>query len=164
VLFPALLRLSLPAVTLGALALVATGCSTSYRVGDKVLAEWETNDYPASILAVEAPGRYKVHFINYDPIWDESVPATRIKGRIKEGTHLQAPPPPPKVKARMLALGNKTSISTYRAGDRVKVDWKGTFYPALILDVLGGERYRVHYEGYDNNWDENVDISRMQRK
>lgn len=137
------------------------GCAKSYRVGDEVLVEWEGNDYPASILAIESPGRFRVHYVSYDSIWDESVPATRVKGKVKG--HIQPPPPPPKVRARM-AMGNKLSNSTFRQGDRVKVDWKGSFYPATIVEVLGNERYRVHYDGYDANWDENVDISRIQRK
>jgi hypothetical protein len=73
------------------------------------------------------------------------------------------PPPPPRVRARMTA-GNKTTISTFRQGDRVKVDWKGSFYSATVVEVLGNERYRVHYDGYDANWDENVDIARIQRR
>jgi hypothetical protein len=63
-----------------------------------------------------------------------------------------------------MGTGSKASLSTFKVGDHVKAEWKGTYYPATILLVLGGERYRVHYDGYDQNWDENVDISRIQRK
>lgn len=141
--------------------LLLVGCSNPYRVGDRVLVEWEGNDYPASILVIESPGRFRVHFEGYESIWDESVPATRIKGKAKG--HITPPPPPPKVRARM-SVGNKTTTSTFRQGDRVKVEWKGTPYSATIVEVLGNERYRVHYDGYDANWDENVDISRIQRR
>ena len=145
------------------LSVALAACGKSYRVGDRVLVDWEGPDpYPAVILAVESPGKYRIHYENYDAIWDESVPVTRIKGKIT-GPLPPAPPPPPKVRARM-AAGNKVTMSTFKPGDRVKVDWKGTYYPATVLVVLGGERYRVHYDGYDSNWDENVDISRIQRK
>jgi len=144
-----------------ALLLLLAACSKSYRVGDRVLVDWEGADYPASVVVVEGPGRYKVHYEGYEAIWDESVPATRIKGKVHGA--VQVPPPPAKVRARM-AAGNKASLSTFKVGDRVKVDWKGSFYPATVLLVLGNERYRVHYDGYDQNWDENVDISRIQRK
>jgi hypothetical protein len=147
-----------------ALALSVAACSKSYRVGDHVLVEWEGADYPAAVQAVEGPGKYRIHFEGYDPIWDESVPIARIKRKLPESGSVPSPPPPAKVRARMASGAGKTQLSTFKIGDRVKVDWKGTFYPATILVVLGGERYRVHYEGYDQNFDENVDISRIQRK
>jgi hypothetical protein len=145
------------------LMLLLSACSKSYRVGEKVLVEWEEKgpSYPAYVTVIEGPGRYRVHFDGYETIWDESVPATRIKGRVSGP--VTAPPPPAKVKARM-GNGNKAQLSTFKVGDRVKVDWKNTVYPATILAVHGNERYRVHYDGYDTNWDENVEISRIQRK
>lgn len=143
------------------LALLLGACASNYRVGDRVLVEWEGNDYPASILVIESTARFRVHFEGYESIWDESVPATRIKGKVKG--YVLPPPPPPRVRARMTA-GNKATISTFRQGDRVKVDWKGSFYSATVVEVLGNERYRVHYDGYDANWDENVDIARIQRR
>lgn len=142
-------------------ALALAACSSPYRVGDRVLVEWEGNEYPASILVIESTARFRVHFEGYESIWDESVPATRIKGKVKG--HVVAPPPPPKVRARTSA-SNKTPLSTFRQGDRVKVDWKGALYPATILEVLGNERYRVHYDGYDANWDETIEVSRIQRR
>ncbi|MCU0658398.1 MAG: hypothetical protein MUF64_25010 [Polyangiaceae bacterium] len=141
--------------------LLSLACSTPYRVGDRVLVEWDGNDYPASILVIESQARFRVHFEGYESIWDESVPATRIKGKVQG--HITPPPPPPRVRARMSA-GSKTPTSTFRQGDRVKVEWKGAFYTATILEVIGNERYRVHYDGYDANWDEVVDITRIQRK
>ncbi len=150
-----------------ALALVAAlalaACSKSYRVGDRVLVDWDGADYPASVVAVEGPARYKVHYEGYEPIWDESVPLLRIRRKIHDTDRIQVPPPPAKVRARMTA-GNKQSQSAFKVGDRVKVDWKGSYYPAVIMLVLGSERYRVHYEGYDANWEENVDGTRIQRK
>jgi hypothetical protein len=144
--------------------LTLSGCSKSYRVGDQVMVEWEGPlPYPAKILAVESPGKYRVHYEGYEPIWDESVPATRIKGKY-QGTVKQKPPPPAKVRARMPQTPGAAVQSVYKVGDRVKVEWKGSFYPASIIGVLGNERYRVHYDGYDLNWDEDVDFARIQRK
>ncbi len=148
---------------LGALfALTLPACTKKYAVGDEVLVEWEGADYPASIVAVEGSARYRVHFQGYDPMWDESVPLSRVRGRLREKV-TNPPPPPAKVRARM-AQGNKSQVSLFKLGDRVRVDWKGTVYPAVIVAVLGNERYRVHYEGYDANWDENVEVSRIQRR
>lgn len=142
-------------------ALALAACSNPYRVGDRVLVEWEGNEYPASILMIESAARFRVHFEGYESIWDESVPSTRIKGKVKG--HVVHPPPPPKVRARMNS-GDKMPMSTFRQGDRVKVEWKGAYYPAIVLEVLRNERYRIHYEGYDANWDETVEVSRIQRR
>lgn len=146
------------------LVLGPIACSRTYKVGDKVLVQWEESSpevYPALVLSVDSPGKYRIHYDGYDPIWDESVLATRIKGTVHGSP--KRPPPPAKVRARLPSAGAAPQ-SMYKVGDRVKVDWKGSFYPATILAVLGGERYRVHYDGYDSNWDEDVEFSRIQRK
>jgi hypothetical protein len=145
-----------------ALPLALGACSRPYRVGDRVLVEWEGDEYPASVLVVESPGRFRVHYEGMDSVWDESVPATRIKGRVS-GTP-RHPPPPSKVRARGAGGAQGAPPSLYKVGDRVKIDWKGAFYPGTVVAVLGGERYRVHYDGYDANWEENVDLNRLQRK
>ena len=47
----------------------------------------------------------------------------------------------------------------YRVGDHVLVEWEeGKTYPAYVLEVNGRSRYRVHFEGYDSRWDEDVGI------
>lgn len=50
----------------------------------------------------------------------------------------------------------------YRVGDHVLVEWEeGKAYPAYVLEVNGRSRYRVHFEGYDSRWDEDVGIDRI---
>jgi hypothetical protein len=50
----------------------------------------------------------------------------------------------------------------YRVGDHVLVEWEeGKSYPAYVLEVNGRGRYRVHFEGYDSRWDEEVGIDRI---
>lgn len=46
-------------------------------------------------------------------------------------------------------------------GDRVQVLWKGFWYDASVLGVLDGDRYRVHYNGYGDNFDEEVPGERV---
>lgn len=50
----------------------------------------------------------------------------------------------------------------YRVGDYVWVKWDGKNYPAYILAKRSRERYRVHYDGFDSRWDENVDLDRIE--
>ncbi|MCU0691233.1 MAG: hypothetical protein MUF54_07525 [Polyangiaceae bacterium] len=140
------------------------GCKNRYVVGDHVLVEWEDNDYPAVIIAVEGPARYRVHYDGYDSIWDETVNVTRVKGRV--AGPIVAPPPPSKVIRRggapaATASGNSGVPSRYRQGERVRVTWHGEIYAATIVEVLGSERYRVHYEGFGPEWDETIDVSRI---
>jgi hypothetical protein len=141
------------------LALTVLGCGTNYRVGDEVMVEWEGKEYAAVILAVDGPTKYKVHYDGYDDNWDEFVPKSRIKGP-RKGDEPKAEPPA-KVKQKALEAAQ---TNTYRVGDLVRVDWHGKFYPAQIVDVVGKERYRVHFEGYGAEWDENVGLSRMQAR
>lgn len=50
----------------------------------------------------------------------------------------------------------------YRVGEHVWVEWeKGKLYPAYVIEKKGQSRYRVHYEGYDVRWDEDVTLDRI---
>lgn len=138
-------------------ALTAAGCKRQYTVGDHVYVEWEGNDYPAVIIAATSPTKYKVHYDGYDSAWDEVVPRDRIKGLI-EGS-ARHPEPPAKVRAKALQAAQS---NRYKINDRVRVEWHGQLYMATISGIVGTERYRVHYDGYGPEWDETVDISRIQ--
>lgn len=135
------------------------GCKRAYDVGDHVLVEWEGKVYPAMILEVPGPGKIKVHYDGYDEIWDEVVGRSRIKGYV-EG-NVAIPEPPEKVR-RTAVEAAKTNH--HKIGDRVSVDWHSHWYPAVIVGVVGPERYRIHYEGYGNEWDENVGPERIKGK
>lgn len=142
-----------------ALALTAApaGCKRPYEVGDHVLVEWEGKPYPAMIVKVEGPSKFRVHYDCCDETWDETVTRDRIKGRAPEGA--VSPEPPAKVRAKAIAA---SQTNVYKVGDRVRVEWHGTLYPAVIIAIVGQERYRVHFEGYGNEWDDTVGLARIQ--
>jgi hypothetical protein len=142
---------------LSALWLIA--CSRGYDVGDRVLVEWEGKSYPAIIIEVPQPGKVKVHYDGYDEMWDELVPRNRIKGRV-EGK-VPIPDPPEKVRRVAVEAAKKNK---YKIGDRVNAEFQRHYYPAIIVGVVGPERYRVHYEGYSNEFDENVGPERIRPK
>ena len=50
---------------------------------------------------------------------------------------------------------------TYREGDEVMVEWEGKEYPAVILAAEGPTKFKVHYDGYDDAWDEVVPKARI---
>ena len=146
-------------MTLLLAALTLLGCSRAYDVGDHVLVEWEGAVYPAMIVEIPGPGKVKVHYDGYDEIWDEVVPRRRLKGRV-EGP-VEIPEPPEKVR-RTAVEAAKTN--QYKIGDRVKAQWHGHYYPAVVVGIVGPERYRVHYEGYGKEWDENVGRDRIRSR
>jgi len=89
-------------------------------------------------------------------MWDETIPRSRIRGRV-EGP-VPIPEPPDKVR-RTAVEAAKTN--QYKIGDRVKVEWHGHNYPAIVVGVVGRERYRVHFDGYGNEWDINIGRDRI---
>ena len=149
-------------------ALGAVSCKDSYAIGDHVLVEWEANDYPAVIIDVEGPARFRVHYDGYDGIWDETVNIARVKSRI-DGP-VQSPPPPPKVLRRGGAPATSSSAgqvqipTRYKQGQRIRVVWHGRVYHATVVEAYSEERYRVHYDGFGPEWDETIDVSRIKEQ
>jgi hypothetical protein len=60
-----------------------------------------------------------------------------------------------------LALG--ACKKPYRVGEHVLVEWEKEQppYPAYIIEKVGTTRYRVHFDGYDSRWDEDVSLERL---
>ena len=152
------------------LGLTLGGCEQPYRIGEFVLVEWEVGQppYPAYVIATKGNARYRVHYDGYASLWDEDVTLDRIKGRI-EG-HVFRPPPPKKVQHAQAGLqggsqakGSASAIAAgqYQVGDRLKVRWRGTVYPATVIGVAGPDKYLVHYDGHENAWDEVVSVHRI---
>ena len=152
--------------TAAALLFVLSACRRPNQVGDHVLVDWRGGEYPAVIVGVEGVSRFRVHYDGYSEDWDETVPATRIRGRLSTNPGAVAAVPANKAGARASASAAATPLppSVYRLGDRVRVEWHGSMYPATIVAVLGDDRYRVHYESYGDEWDEDIPMSRIQRK
>ncbi len=146
------------------------GCRRAHQVGDHVLVDWRGGDYPAVIVGVEGPAKFHVHYDGFSEDWDEVIPATRIHGRLSTApTPVTTGPQTgrsrkPPASASGSAPPPPVPPSVYKLGDRVRVEWHGSVYTATIVAVLGDDRYRVHYEGYGSEWDEDIALSRIQRK
>jgi hypothetical protein len=146
-------------LVLGWVLTASAACSRHYDVGDHVLVEWESDVYPAMITEVPGSGKLKVHYDGYDELWDEVVPRNRIKGHVEGAVPI--PDPPEKVRRTAVEAAKSNN---FKIGDKVKSEWHGHQYNAVIVGIVGPERYRVHYEGYGNEWDENIGRERLLSK
>lgn len=52
---------------------------------------------------------------------------------------------------------------TYNVGEPVSVNWKGAWYPAKVIKAEE-TRWFIHYDNYDNSWDEWVGMDRIKKK
>ncbi len=146
--------------------LLGSSCRRPYRVGDHVMVEWRGAYYPAVIVGMEGSSRFRIHYDGYGDDWEEWITATKIQERLPTSTSASPAAAMPRPIARTSASASSPPQppSVYRIGDRVRVEWRGTIYPATVITVLGGDRYRVHYDTYGQEWDENVGLNRIQRK
>jgi hypothetical protein len=148
-------------------ALSTVSCKRPYRVGDHVLVEWEDgspNLYPGYILAQVSETRYRIHFEGYDSRFDEDVSVDQIKSMVQGPV---VAPPPPRHVARVVGLprepdaGAALVVNPYKAGDRLRVRWRGSIYSAVVLEVVAKDRVQVRYEGHESAWDEVVPLDRI---
>ena len=86
-----------------ALLVGLSACRRPNQVGDHVLVEWRGGEYPAVIVGVEGVSRFRVHYDGFSEDWDETVPATRIRGRLSTNPGAVAPVPANKARARASA-------------------------------------------------------------
>jgi hypothetical protein len=147
--------------SVGLLLLLCVGCSKTYRIGDYVMVMWrQAGPYPAYVL--EHTGRrYRVHFDGYPDRCDEDVLVDEIVGVATPPVVAPANPPPGVSCVRPKPTPDEGVTQVYKAGDRVKVTWRGSAYPAVILEVIARDRFRVNYEGHEEQWNETVSLDRI---
>lgn len=56
--------------------------------------------------------------------------------------------------------GTAAAGSKFNVGDAVKVEWKGSWWPARVIAV-GKNSWKIHYDGYSSSWDEWVGPARI---
>jgi hypothetical protein len=118
-------------LSLCAFAAQAQVCS----VGDQGEVLWKGKWYAASVTQVnQDQTRCFIHYTGYGSNWDEWVGQDRIRVR--------------------------AHAAAFRVGDPVQVKWKGKWYAASVLKSHNGQ-YRIHYDQYDNSWDEWVGPDRI---
>lgn len=79
------------------------------------------------------------------------------------------PPVAPTQEVRVQNVGASAPLATNAAparavGDRVEVEWQGRWYPAVLVEARGPDaegRWLIHYEGYQESWDEEVGPDRI---
>lgn len=107
-------------------------------VGDSASVTWKGSEYPAKVLKVnKEKTRCYIKYDGYGDNWNEWVGEDRIK-----------------------VTGTSEESAAFNTGDPVQVKWKGSWYPASVIAVKGG-KYKIHYDGYDNSWDEWVGNDRI---
>ena len=50
---------------------------------------------------------------------------------------------------------------SYAVGDHVMVQWEEGIYPAVIKEAPGPAKFKVHYDGYSDIWDEQIHRDRI---
>ena len=151
-----------------------TIAAANYQPGQSVQVEWRGSWYAATIVAVLDGGQYHIHYDGWGDEWDEAVDALRIR---TEGEVI-APPteliqPDSFVDESGQSVENTgtqqdpggytpTADQPLPAGQRVHVEWRGSWYLADVVDApYGSSEVRVHYIGWDAEWDENVTRDRI---
>jgi hypothetical protein len=153
------------------LTLGLAGCGRKYRVGDHVVVQWRGGEYPGVITGVEGGAKFRIHYDGFSEDWDELLPSSRVIERLPQsaaapgGPHPWATAPAPASASAQPSAAPRAPgpRDLYRVGDHVRVEWHGAIYGATVIAVPELDAYRVHYEGYGDEWDETVSASRIQR-
>lgn len=56
------------------------------------------------------------------------------------------------------------TAGAFKNGDKVDVQWNGDWWKANVIAVNPGPTYKVHYEGWGNEWDESVAPARIRAR
>lgn len=114
--------------------LMASGVQAACKVGDAASVEWKGKWYPAKVTKVDGE-KCCIHYDGYGNEWDECVGPERIKVK---------------------------GANPYPAGTPVSVEWKGSWYPAKVLEAKENS-WKIHYDNYDSSWDEWVGPNRIKK-
>jgi hypothetical protein len=143
-------------------ALAVFGCRESLRIGEHVLVEYDGLECPGYVIDKKSETRLRIHFDFEGYDWQDDVSLDRVLGKVREpvpGCAL-----PERVRATLGLLGTpktRARTSPYQVGDRVRVRWRQSIYPATVTEVRATDTVVVHYHGHEDVWDEVISIDRI---
>jgi hypothetical protein len=105
------------------------------EAGTFVFAQWKKRWWPAQVQSV-AGDSCRVHYDGWEANWDEYVELDRL---------CEAP----------------QKVEGVSVGDAISVDYRGAWYAARVLALQPDGRMRIHYDGWDASWDEDVVPARV---
>jgi len=117
---------------------VHTVSASTCRVGTKTQVKWKGAWYKSTVLRVKSR-KVLISYDGYGSNWNEWVAQGRIKCRIV-----------------------KPVVNPYPKGSSVSVKWKSKWWPAKVIGVRKNA-WKIHYNGYDNSWNEWVGPSRIKK-
>lgn len=147
---------------LAALALAASGCRENLRIGDHVLVDYDGSSCPGYVIDRKSETRLRVHFDFEGYDWQDDISIDRVLGKVQGAA--QPCTLPDRVRATLGLRATPTSQarpSQYQVGDRVRVRWRQSIYPATITEVRAADTVVVHYHGHEDVWDEAINIERI---
>lgn len=106
---------------------------------------------------IGAGGIYRLTWNDQKQMWDVRT--------VQPGysTANPANPAQPVAAPRSNPAPSNVAALPYGLGDSVLVLWKQKWYVATVIR-LGGEKVKIHYDGYEDSWDEWVDGARIRRR
>ncbi len=117
-----------------------------YKIKERVKVKWRNSWYSARILD-HKDKQWKVRFIGFSRDNEQWVKADLIRPE-----NYTKPQYTPEKHYQPLNL---------KKGDKIMAEWHGKWYPATIIEAEK-DRWKIHYIGYDNYWDEWVNSGRVQ--
>ena len=145
------------------------GPDQALRVGDQVQAEWQGTWWAAQVVAVNDDGTVRIHYTDWDDSFDETLSRDRLM------TGAVVPPPAVYGSAQMAPgplcyssldkffLGDPVTDQTpLRPGDKVHVEWNSTWWAGEIVALNPDRSVRIHYSGWESQFDETVPRTRLQ--
>lgn len=141
----------------------ATACSKSYRIGEHVWVNWQGSRFRAFVIEKTGDARLRVQFEGCDGTWQREVAVDQLAGRVAPSEAAHSPTRIACAPAEPATHGSTSQPGApYKAGDRIRVKWRGSVYLATVLQVQGPDRILIHYEGFENAWDEAVSLDRVE--
>ena len=136
-------------------------CKRPYRVGEHIWVDNDAGVFPAFVREKRGGTRLLVHYQGCDDGWMREVTLDRVKGRVAKDTAM-SPEKFACVKDAASKGDKAAALDTpFKAGDKVRVKWRGSVYSAVVVRVEAPDRFRIHYEGHETVWDETVAIDRI---
>lgn len=155
----AFLAFAVSALAVSALA----ACRETLRIGDHVLVEYDGKTCPGYVIDKKGETRVRVHFDFEGYDWQDDVSADRVLGRVRDPVQECALPERVRLSLGLVSAPKaQAGVSPYKVGDRVRVRWRDSVYPATVTEVRSGDTVVVHYLGHEDVWDEAIHVDRIE--